>query len=151
LTCCSINIIVRIVTGVLQDQSPASNPYKKVTPVYVVLSVCSFAVAILMMIIYFLSKFSSSTFISNLHVDIGRLQWTRKQRIENGEIIKRRKRIVGLGDDDSVDGVEEGTDEERRERAAMAKFSQGAFSALILLVLGSWAAYFWGVATGHNS
>jgi len=139
LTCCSINIIVRIVTGVLQDQSPASNPYKKVTPVYVVLSVCSFAVAILMMIIYFLSKFSSSTFISNLHVDIGRLQWTRKQRIENGEIIKRRKRIVGLGD------------EERRERAAMAKFSQGAFSALILLVLGSWAAYFWGVATGHNS
>lgn len=161
LTSDSINIIVRIVTGVLQDKSPASNEYKKVTPVYVFLSLMSFVVALSMISIFFTSKLlsvSSSTstlhtFISNLYIDIGHLQWTRKQRIVNGDLIKQRKRVVGLGDkdDESVDGVDEGSVEERRERRMMAKFSVGAFGALCLLVLGSWAAYFWGVATGNNS
>lgn len=121
----------------------------------------SFVVALSMIFIFFTSKlFSTSssnstihTLVSNLYIDIGRLQWTRKQRIANGDLIKQRKRIVGLGDkdDESVDGFDEGSVEERRERGMMAKFSVGAFGALFLLVLGSWAAYFWGVATGNNS
>lgn len=146
-----MNIIVRIVAGVLQDDSPASDPYKKVTPVYVALSVMSVFVSLIMVTIYFTTKYSSNTFISNMHVDIGKLQWTRKQRIANGDMIKRRKRVVGLGDDESVDGVNEGTVGEQRERKVMAAFSLGAFGALVLLVMGGWAAYFWGVATGHNS
>jgi hypothetical protein len=151
LTYCSINIIVRIITGVLQDASPTSNPYKKVTPVYVCLSVLSFTVSIFMVLIFFFSKFSTSPFIQNLYVDIGRLQWTRKQRVANGDLIKSRKRVVGLGDDESVDGEHEGSDQERRERTIMARFSIVAFGVLILLVIGSWVAYFWGVATGNNS
>jgi hypothetical protein len=58
-----------------------------------------------MVIIFLLSEFASpSPSFSNLHIDIGRLQWTRKQRILNGDLIKARKKVVGFGyDSDSVD------------------------------------------------
>lgn len=40
--------------------------------------------------------------------------------------------------------------EETREKTRMKKISMGAFGVLCFWVLGSWVAYFWGVATGNN-
>lgn len=125
----AMNIIVRVITGVLQDQSPASNPYKKVTPVYVVLSVLSLVVSLILISLFLLSKASKR--FRSLEVDIGRLQWTRKQRLRNGEDINGRRGEVDIG-------------------VKMKKISQACFWGLIALVLGSWVAYFWGVATGNN-
>jgi hypothetical protein len=133
-----MNIIVRILTGVLQDSSPASDPYKKVTPVYVVLSVLSFVVSLTMLTLFLLSKTSMGK-TSSIYVDIGRLQWTRKQRLARGNLMNERKLIVG--------GGEEGCGEQGKE---MKRLSKICFGVLMCLVLGSWVAYFWGVATGNN-
>ncbi|KAN0122752.1 MFS transporter [Hyaloscypha variabilis] len=134
----AMNIIVRILTGVLQDLSPASNPYQKVTPVYVVLSVLSLVASLILLALFFLSKPPTGKFTS-IYVDIGRLQWTRKQRLTKGDLINERKLVVGGGE---VDCGEEGR--------KMKKLSKVCFVALMILVAGSWAAYFWGVATGNN-
>ena len=128
-----MNIIVRIITGVLQDRSPASNPYLKVTPVYVVLSVLSLAVSLVLVSLFLLSKTFKK--FEKLYVDIGRLQWTRKQRLSRGESINGRKDVIG------------GTE---AEGIKMKRVSIVCFEILVFLVLGSWAAYFWGVATGNN-
>lgn len=66
-------------------------------------------------------------------VDLRRLQWTRKQRIAKGAFINERK---------SRFYNEEG---EKNK-----KVSKICFGSLIVLILGAWAAYFWGVATGNN-
>jgi hypothetical protein len=132
-----MNIIVRILTGVLQDQSPTPSPYKKVTPVYVVLSVISCIVPIALLAIFILSKYSE--LFKSIYVDVGRLQWTRKQRIRNGNLISERKLVVEGGEDGKGD-----------EKKKMNRISRGAFAALMCLVLGSWVAYFWGAATGNN-
>ncbi|PMD52312.1 major facilitator superfamily transporter [Hyaloscypha bicolor E] len=110
----------------------------KVTPVYVVLSVLSFIVSLAMLTLFLLSKTSTGK-ISSIYVDIGRLQWTRKQRLIKGDLMNERKLIVG--------GGEEGYGEKGRE---MKRLSKICFGALMCLVLGSWVAYFWGVATGNN-
>jgi hypothetical protein len=136
----SQNIIVRILTGVLQDDSPASNPYKKVTPVYVVLAAGSFIVSIVLLLIFLFTKHSKSS----ISIDIARLQWTRKQRIKNGKLIKARALAVGLGEEKSTRA------NDSKEKRRMRNFSLGAFGVLCLWILGSWVAYFWGVATGHN-
>jgi hypothetical protein len=129
----AMNIVVRIVTGVLQDRSPTSNPYLKVTPVYVVLSVLSLVVSSILVSLFLLSKTSKK--FEKLYVDIGCLQWTRKQRLRMGEAINGRKEIVG------------GAEQEGRQ---MRRVSMVCFGSLALLVIGSWAAYFWGVAMGNN-
>ena len=133
-----MNITVRILTGVLQDSSPASNPYKKVTPVYVVLSVLSLVVSLMMLTVFLLSKTTTSK-MNSIYVDIGRLQWTRKQRLRKGDLINQRKLVVGWGED--------GNEEPDRKMKTLSKV---CFGALMCLVLGSWVAYFWGVATGNN-
>ena len=94
-----MNIIVRILTGVLQDLSPASNQYQKVTPVYVVLSVLSLAASLILLILFFLSKLPTGKF-TTIYVDIGRLQWTRKQRLAKGNLINERMLVVGGGEAD---------------------------------------------------
>ena len=53
--------------------------------------------------------------------------------------MNERKLIVG--------GGEKGYGEKGRE---MKRLSKICFGALMCLVLGSWVAYFWGVATGNN-
>ncbi|KUJ22650.1 MFS general substrate transporter [Mollisia scopiformis] len=137
------NIIVRILTGVLQDDSPASNPYLKVTPVYVVLSAGSFVVSALLLGIFLVAKGAKGA-KSSIYVDIARLQWTRKQRIRNGEAIKERGMAVGLGEEKGA------RIEHTRERTRMKTISMAAFGILCFWILGSWTAYFWGVATEHN-
>lgn len=129
-----MNIIVRIMTGVLKDASPASDLYKKVTPVFIALSVASLAVTTQLIGLYTLSLVGGRKWES-LHVDIGRLQWNRKQRLRKGELILERKEVVG--------GV-------GKEAKKMRSISLGCFVGLGFLVAGSWCAYFWGVATGNN-
>lgn len=115
----AMNIVVRVITGVIQDAD--NNSYDRVTTVYVVLAACSVAVSIALCVA---SAFS---------VDLGRLQWTRKQRMAKGHVINERKERFY---------AENGA----RNRVV----SLCCFGAFVLLTLGSWCGYFWGVATGNN-
>lgn len=114
-----MNIIVRVITGVIQDRD--NNSYDNVTIVYVVLAGCSVVVSLLLAV------------ASWNWVDLGQLQWPRKLRIARGEVINERRRKY-FGEDGP------------RSRL----ISRVCFGATTLLVLGSWSAYFWGVATGNN-
>jgi nitrate/nitrite transporter NarK len=117
----SMNIIIRIVTGVIQDRD--HNSYHNVVVIYVVLAASSVVVACALLTCSF------------WHTDAKILQWTKKQRSRNGELINERK-----------EASETGTDGLRNRKVGL-----GLFVALIFLIAGAWAAYFWGVATGNNS
>jgi hypothetical protein len=116
-----MNIIIRIVTGVIQDRD--HNSYRNVVVIYVVLAASSVVVACALLACSF------------WHTDAKILQWTKKQRSRNGELINERK-----------EASETGTDGLRNRKVGL-----GLFVALIFLIAGAWAAYFWGVATGNNS
>ncbi|PVI04584.1 MFS general substrate transporter [Periconia macrospinosa] len=73
----AVNIIVRVITGVIQDQS--DNKYDRVTIVYVALAGASVAVS-------FLLAFGCWIFI-----DLRQLQWSRKLRIARRDILVPRK------------------------------------------------------------
>ncbi|EQB49385.1 major facilitator superfamily transporter [Colletotrichum gloeosporioides Cg-14] len=115
----AMNIIVRIITGAIQDAD--NDSYEHVVIVYVILAATSVLVAIALIGLSWWS------------VDLGNLQWTRKQRIANGDLWNERKRAF------------------HEENGARNKLiSKVCFGGLVLLILGAWAAYFWGVATGNN-
>ncbi|KAL6860859.1 major facilitator superfamily domain-containing protein [Trichoderma novae-zelandiae] len=116
----SMTIIIGIVAGVIQDHD--NDGYDRVIILYVVLAAGSVVVGALM----FAMSFVNPT--------MGRLQWTRKQRIIRGEKINALK-----------EDFEEG---KSREKQKMLSIS--CFAATIVLLMGAWATYFWGVATGHN-
>lgn len=116
----SMNIIIRVVTGVIQDQD--HNSYDRVVIVYVFLSVGSVLVALVLLA------------WSQFDVILGRLQWTRKQRLRKGHLINERK--VQFEQDEHAS----------RNRT----ISLCCFVATLVLILGAWAAYFWGIATGNN-
>ncbi|KAK7704294.1 hypothetical protein SLS57_010543 [Botryosphaeria dothidea] len=115
----AMNIIVRVITGAIQDRD--NNSYDHVVIVYVVLSMSCVVVSLCLVL------------ISWRAIDLRRLQWTRKQRIAKGDLIVERK--------DKFYGEDWG-----RNRI----ISRAFFVAFAFLVLGSWCAYFWGVATGNN-
>lgn len=114
-----MNIIVNLITGRIQDAD--NDSYRRVTIVYVVLSAGSVLVSIALVSLSFLS------------IDLRRLQWTRKQRIRNGQLINDRKERFT---------VENG--------AQNRKLSICCFVAFCFLVVGGWIAYIWGAATGNN-
>ncbi|TEY71250.1 hypothetical protein BOTCAL_0097g00040 [Botryotinia calthae] len=116
----AMSIIVSIVAGVIQDAD--NNSYDKVTILYVTLSA---AAALMSLIMIGLSYFC---------IDYRMLQWTRKQRLANGDLINERKEKFH-------------NENGPRNR----KISMYCLGLLALLVLGSWCAYFWGVATGNNN
>jgi ferric-dicitrate binding protein FerR (iron transport regulator) len=62
------------------------------------------------------------------------LQWSRKKRVENGHVINAKK--------------EEAEREGRREWNR--KLGLVNFGAVVVLILGAWAAYFWGLATKNT-
>ncbi|KAF4912395.1 hypothetical protein CGCVW01_v011155 [Colletotrichum viniferum] len=74
----AMNIIVRVVTGAIQDAD--NNSYDKVTIVYVILAGISVVVSIGLFLLAL--KFT----------DLGHLQWSRKVRIARGEILNEQKR-----------------------------------------------------------
>lgn len=116
-----MNIIVRIITGAVQDAD--NNSYDRVVIVYVFLAACSSLVGL------------HNVILGHFKPELGRMQWSRKERVRNGPVINELK---------------EKFEEEQRGRRNK-KISLGCFLSLLFLILGSWVAYFWGIATGHNS
>lgn len=116
---CRMNIIVRIITGVIQDND--NNLYDRVTIVYVVLAGISVVSSL------------SLTLVSWRCIDLGQLQWSRKLRIARGDTLTQRK-VKFYGENG----------------AKNKNISMICFGSLILLILGSWCGYFYGVATGQN-
>lgn len=115
-----MNIIVRIVTGVIQDRD--DNSYDHVVIVYVILAAGSVLVSSILL--------GWSLFSKGLR----RLQWTKKQRMRNGEQINAQREADETGAGKEVNKM----------------VNVCFFAALVVLILGSWVAYFWGVATGNN-
>ena len=116
----SMSIIVRIVTGVIQDRD--NNSYDNVVIVYVILAAGSALVAAGLLV------------LSLCTADVGHLQWTRKKRIAQGALINKRKQNFDSGSYGVMN----------------RRLSMAFFVALLALVSGAWAAYFWGVATDNN-
>lgn len=114
-----MNIIVRVITGVIQDRD--NNSYDNVVVVYTILAGTSVAVSIAL------------AGLSWWSVDLGHLQWTRKTRIARGAILNERKELFY------------GKHGQRNKT-----LSKSCFGALLLLIAGSWCAYFWGLATGNH-
>lgn len=121
-----MSCIIRILTGVLQDAD--DNSYDRVTRVYVFLTAAAWVVAVVLFVV---ARWRS--------VDLDVLQWGRKTRLARGEEIVKRK-------------------EERGQRmmekngwGLERRISLGCFAGMLLLMLGGWIAYFWGVATGNNA
>jgi len=113
----SMNIIVRIVAGVIQDRD--NNSYDRVVILYVFLASGAVLVSAGLIIASF------------LHLDVAKLQWTKKQRMAKGDLINQRK-------------------EEVERRGGIVKGGYLPFFALAILMMGGWSAYFWGVATNNN-
>ncbi|KAL5342022.1 major facilitator superfamily domain-containing protein [Aspergillus crustosus] len=117
----AMNIIVRIITGALQDADDDS--YRRVVRVYLFLAAASVVVGLAILI---------GTWMTD---SLAPLQWTRKQRLLLGP-----ERIDSLRERHLI------TDSARNR-----VISIGCFSALMLLTVGGWTAYIWGAVTGHNS
>ncbi|KAK4493943.1 hypothetical protein PRZ48_015129 [Zasmidium cellare] len=115
-----MNIIIRIVTGVIQDRD--DNSYDHVVVVYVILASGSVLVSGVLLVWSFFCP------------ELKRLQWTKKERMSKGDVINRQREASESGEGRAVN------------KAVNLCF----YAAMILLILGSWAAYFWGVATGNN-
>ncbi|KAK6825567.1 Major facilitator superfamily domain-containing protein 1 [Apiospora arundinis] len=113
----SINIIVRILAGVIQDAD--HNSYNKVVILYLVLAGCSLFVSLSLAVLAYFS------------VNLGALQWSRKQRHARVEKLLEMKRTFY---------------ETKARRNSI--ISRTCFGLLICLLLGGWSAYFWGAATG---
>jgi hypothetical protein len=74
-----MNIIVRVITGAIQDAD--NNSYDRVTIVYVVLAGCSVLVSGIL------------AAISLKSLDLRHLQWSRKKRIARRNILNDRKEL----------------------------------------------------------
>ncbi|KAH6891479.1 major facilitator superfamily domain-containing protein [Thelonectria olida] len=116
----SMTIIVGIIAGVIQDRD--DNSYDNVIVLYVALAAGSVVVAAFMMALSWKSEV------------VGLLQWSRKKRVRNGHVIVAKK--------------EEFENNENAERNR--KLSLVNFGAVLVLIVGAWVAYFWGVGTGNN-
>jgi hypothetical protein len=102
-------------------QDVDDNSYHRVTIIYVFLAMSSLVISLALLI------------WSWFAVDLQLLQYNRKRRIARGAFILERKKRAS---------------EETKGRNRTTGIY--CLSTLLLYVLGSWAAYFWGVATGNN-
>ncbi|KAI5207465.1 major facilitator superfamily transporter [Aureobasidium subglaciale] len=116
----AMSCIIRILTGVLQDAD--KNSYTRVTRVYAFFGCASLAISLFVLTLSFLSP------------DLGRLQWSRKQRLARGAFLQDRQKRF------------EGEMKEKNKRISVI-----CFAGMVVVMLGGWSAYFWGVATGNNS
>lgn len=117
-----MNIIVRIIAGVLQDAD--NDTYRRATRLYLFLAAASAVVAVGLIVAWFFSK----------SVDLRIFMWTRKQRLTHGAEINARRE----------------EEESGKGRVLDRRVSIFALTFLSFLTIGGWIAYFWGVATGHN-
>ena len=102
-------------------QDHDGNSYDRVVKLFMGISGVALGVSVLLAILTFTT------------VDFRALQWTRSQRISKGETLNERfSRLY-------------------KEDYAKTKFiSTSCCIALAILILGSWAAFIWGAATGNN-
>ncbi|OJJ56975.1 hypothetical protein ASPSYDRAFT_205931 [Aspergillus sydowii CBS 593.65] len=117
----AMNIIVRIITGALQDAD--NDSYDRVVRVYLFLAAASVAIGLAIL-------------IGSLTTDsLAPLQWTRKQRLTIGpeHISKIREWHLATS------------------YARSKVISICCFAALMLLTVGGWVAYIWGAVMGNNS
>ncbi|KAL5604873.1 hypothetical protein BROUX41_001796 [Berkeleyomyces rouxiae] len=117
----SMNILVRIITGVIQDNTP-DDSYDRVVIAYVFLAATSVVVGLILLAIGYTTQ------------TMGRLQWSRKKRLANGDVLLKLH-----------ESFESPTNTHRN-----TLISKSLLVGLVFMVLGSWAAYFWGVAVGKN-
>ncbi|CAN8105692.1 unnamed protein product [Discula destructiva] len=113
-----MNIFVAITTGIIQDQDDGD--YDRVVIVYVFLAGASLLVALVIFGLSFIKP------------ELNRFQWTRKQRLARGDVIRKLKEAFEA----DVRG--------KRNR----KISLICFTALLFMIFGSWAAYFWAISIG---
>lgn len=116
-----MNVIVRIITGALQDAD--NDSYRRAVRVYLFQAASSVVVGLVL--------FIGAAFTGSLAL----LQWTRKYRLAKGGAIISEMKERSLV-----------TNVKRNKRISL-----GCFSLLILLITGSWAAYIYGAVTGHNT
>jgi MFS family permease len=76
----SMNVIIRIAAGVIQDAD--DNSYDRVVVLYVFLASGAVVVSAALIVASFLT------------LDVAKLQWTKKQRMRKGELINQRKEEV---------------------------------------------------------
>ncbi|PCD41201.1 hypothetical protein AU210_003758 [Fusarium oxysporum f. sp. radicis-cucumerinum] len=108
--------------GIFAVANRDENNYDNVTILYVTLAAGSVVVAGIMIALGFATDF------------IGQLQWSRKKRVENGHIINAKKQEF----------------ESKGHAEKHKKLGVINFSAVIVLILGAWVAYFWGLATKNT-
>lgn len=116
-----MNIIVRIITGALQDAD--DNSYRRVVQTYLFLAAASLAVGAAL----FIGSFVTA--------NLAPLQWTRQKRLTSGAAVIQEIKERNLV-----------THAQRTRRISI-----GCFGTLLLVTIGAWVAYIWGAATGHNS
>jgi hypothetical protein len=116
-----MNIIIRIMTGALQDAD--DNSYQRAVQVYLFQGAAGLAIGLGILV--------GSFFAAELDL----LQWTRWKRLSQGpEIIQRLKeRNLVLNP-------------RRTKRIAIT-----GFVCIMALTVGGWVAYIWGAVTGHNN
>lgn len=117
----SMGIIIRIITGALQDAD--DNSYRRVVQVYLFLAAGSLVVGSAILVGSFMTD------------NLGLLQWTRQKRLSSGA--------------ETIQGLKERSLVAHAQRTR--RLSIGCFAALLLLIIGGWVAYIWGAVTGHNS
>jgi hypothetical protein len=117
---CRMNVIIRIITGALQDAD--NDSYRRAVRVYLFQAAASVVVGLAILI--------GSFFVDSLAV----LQWTRKYRLKAGGAVinSLKEKSVTL------------------HLARNRRISVACFGTLSLLIVGSWVAYIWGAVTGHN-
>ncbi|KAF5711309.1 major facilitator superfamily transporter [Fusarium globosum] len=116
----SMEVMVNLIAGVLQDRD--DNKYYKVTILYVVLAAGCVLVACVMLGLGFATD------------NMGKLQWSRKKRVENGHVINARRQES-----------ESGSHAEKQRMLNIINFS-----VVLFLILGAWVSYLWGLVTKQN-
>lgn len=116
-----MSIIIGIITGALQDAD--NDSYRRSVRVYLFLAICCSIISLLLLAGSMLGR------------SLAPLQWTRKQRLTVGPEFISELREYHLGT--------------HYQRSKMISIC--SFTGLLLLVLGSWAAYIWGAVTGNNA
>ncbi|KAL3447473.1 major facilitator superfamily domain-containing protein [Aspergillus insuetus] len=116
----AMNIIIRIITGALQDAD--DNSYRRAVQVYLFQGAAGLAIGLGILV--------GSFFAAELNL----LQWTRWKRLSQGPEI-----IQGLKERNLV------LNPRRTKRIAIM-----GFVCIMALTVGGWVAYIWGAVTGHN-
>ncbi|KAL4889905.1 major facilitator superfamily domain-containing protein [Aspergillus ambiguus] len=117
----AMSIVVRLITGVLQDQDNGS--YVRVNYVYLILAICLVVIATSILLTTLLDSRNFAP-----------LQWAQKKRFKDGPGL-----LAELRDHHFV---------QKRRRTRFISLS--GFTLILLLTVASWGVYIWGAVTGNE-